>query len=95
MNIKRILFLSVGIVGILAVVLGAVAFTLTARSSAQAAEALSNPSAEQPAVQSDPRFEAYYAETKSSSSSAFHDYSSDGYGCSHDSYTEAQWSNED
>jgi hypothetical protein len=97
MNIKRLLLVSLGILGVL-IVLGAAGFILTSRSSAQVDEALSAPpaelSSEQSTVDYEAKYESLFAEKKSNPSG--HDsYMSEGFGCSHDTAQAIDWYNED
>lgn len=111
MNKKRLLLVSIGLLGIL-VVLAAAGFILTSNSSAQSNQTLSEspaslsgsqaaseqsvsqPSAnEQAAIEYEAKYEAYFNETKDSASK-YEGYSSQGYGCSHDSQS-FDWSMED
>ena len=95
MSKKRILIVSISLLGILIAALGTVGFVLTTDTSAQVDEALSNPPAA-PAVQSETeinaQYEALFSQVKTKQSS-YDSYSAEGNGCSHDQAVD--WSMED
>jgi hypothetical protein len=95
MTAKRILLVSVSIVGLLAIALGVAGFVLTSNSSAKSNEAVTNPPAavseQQAASEYEAKLETYFSEPASLSGTK--DFMSEGDGCHHDSAF--NWSAED
>ena len=96
MKVKRILLVSVSIVGVLIVVLGAVGALLASNTPVKADEVLTNPPAqlseEQTSIDYEAQNEANFAATKADSS-RYKNYSSDDFGCNHSNAID--WAAED
>jgi cytoskeletal protein RodZ len=96
MKVKRILLVSVSIIGVLIVVLGAVGVLLASNTPVKADEAQTNPPAslseEQTTIDYDAQNKASFATTKPDSS-RFKEYSSDDSECHHDEAID--WAAED